>query len=129
MNVLEIIDSFSTDNPSAPFAQMRDEMLQAAGLYTTAGEPDAVEQFRYRYKEASDIVFPASSAYLKLCHALDENFTSFSLSLTELDKLRALDLEANQYMVLNNYGNDENVSRPCGISINFCTHARSRNLH
>ena len=89
-------ESFATDNPGSLVAQMREEMLQAIGPDTPAGDPDAVERFSALYKDASAIVFPATSAYLAVCHALNEYSTSHSLSSIDLEILRAIDLEAHR---------------------------------
>ena len=45
MTVLEGIESFATDNPESPVARMREEMLQAIGPDTLAGDPDSVKRF------------------------------------------------------------------------------------
>ena len=106
MAVLEGIESFATDKPESPVARMREEMLQAIGPDTPAGDPDAVERFSALYKNASNIVFPATSAYLTVCHALNEYSTSHSLYSIELDILRDIDLEAHRNQVLDTFRND-----------------------
>ena len=106
LTVLEGIESFATDNPESPVARMREEMLQAIGPDTLAGDPDSVKRFCDLYNDASDIVFPATSAYLAVCHALHEYSTSHSLYSIELDILRAVDLEAHRNQVLVTFRND-----------------------
>ena len=106
MAVLEGIESFATDNPGSLVAQMRKEMLQAIGPDTPAGDPDAVERFSALYKDASAIVFPATSGYLAVCHALNEYSTSHSLSSIDLEILRAIDLEAHRNQILDAFRND-----------------------
>ena len=64
------------------------------------------ERFCDLYNDASDIVFPATSAYLAVCHALHEYSTSHSLYSIELDILRAVDLEAHRNQVLVTFRND-----------------------
>lgn len=104
--VLDGIESFATDNPSSPVVQMHEEMLRAIRPDIPPGNPDSVERFSDLYNRASAIVFPASSAYLAACHALNEYSTSHSLSSIELDVLRAIDLEAHKNQVLGTFRND-----------------------
>ena len=106
MAVLEGIESFATDNPESPVAGMRQQMLQAIGPNTADGDPEAIERFSALYKDASDIVFPATSAYLAVCHTLNEYSTSLSLYSIELDILRAIDLEAHRNHILDTFRND-----------------------
>ena len=106
MDVMDGIESFAIDNPRSQVAQMREEMLQAIGPDTPAGDPDAIGRFSAKYKDASAIVFPATSAYLAVCHALHEYSTSHSLSLIDLEILRAIDLEAHRNQVLDTFRKD-----------------------
>ena len=80
--------------------------MQAIGPVTPAGDPDAVERFSALYKDASGVVFPATSAYLAVCHALHEYSASHSLSSIDLEILRAIDLEGHRNQVLDTFRND-----------------------
>ena len=106
IDALDGIESFVTENPDSPVARMHKEMMQAIGPDLPAGDPDAVERFNALYKDASDIVFPATSAYLAVCHALHEYSTSHSLSSIDLEILRAIDLEADRNQILDTFRND-----------------------
>ena len=104
--VLDGIESFATNNPNSPVAPMREEMLQAIGPDIPAGDPAAVARFSYLYKNASDLVFPATGAFLTACHDLNEYSSSHSLSSIDLDTLRAVDLEAHRHPILDTFRND-----------------------
>ena len=105
IDVLDGIETFATDNPDSSVVRMREEMMQAIGPDIPAGDPDAVERFEALYTDASDIVFPATSSYLAVCHALNEYSNSHSLSSIELDILRAIDEEAHRNHVLDTFRN------------------------
>ena len=116
ITVLEGIESFATDNPMSSLYKIWKDMLDALGPDKPAGDPETVKRFRSLYKEASDIVFPATNAYLKVCHALNQISTSYSLSLIELDILQDTDLKAHCDSVLDTFRNDlkyklDNVSQ------------------
>ena len=104
--VLDGIESFATRNPNSAVARMREEMLQAIGPDTPAGDPGAVARFSDLYKNASDLVFPATGAFLTACHDLNEYSSSHSLSSIDLDTLRAVDLEAHRNPILDMFRND-----------------------
>ena len=62
--VLEGIESFATDNPESQVVWMWNEMLRAIGPNTPAGNRESIVRFSTLYKDASDIVFPSTSAYI-----------------------------------------------------------------
>ena len=104
--VLDDIESFATSNPNSAVARMREEMLQAIGPDIPAGDPGAVALFSDLYKNASDLVFPATGAFLTVCHDLNQYSSSHSLSSIDLDTLRAVDLEAHRNPILDTFRND-----------------------
>lgn len=106
IDVLDGIESFVSENPDSPVARIHKEMMQAIGPDIPAGDPEAVERFSARYRDASAIVFPATSAYLAVCHALHEYSTSHSLSSIDLELLQAIDLEAHRNQILDTFRND-----------------------
>ena len=105
-DVLEGIESFATNNPNSAVASMREEMLQAIGPDVPAGDPAAVARFSDLYKNASDLVFPTTEAFLRACHALHGYSSSHSLSSIDRDTLRAVDLEAHRHPILDKFRND-----------------------
>jgi len=100
IDVLEGIESFAARNPHSCVARMHGEMLQAIGPDIPAGDPGAVARFSELYKSASDLVFPATAAFLAACHGLRGYSSSHSLSSIDLGTLRAVDLEAHGDPVL-----------------------------
>lgn len=100
IEVLDGIESFALNNPDSQVAQIRDDMLTAIGPHAPAGDPEAIKRFSDLYKTASDTVFPATAAFLNVCHFLNEYSSSHSLSAIDLKTLRAIDLEAHCDRVL-----------------------------
>ena len=103
IDVLEGIEVFANGNPGSPVAQMQKQMLAAIGPDATAGDPQTVSRFSDLYRSASDIVFPATCAFLTACHAVNEVASSHSLSAIDLATLRAIDLEAHRNSVLDTF--------------------------
>ena len=95
IDVLEGIESFAARNPHSNVARMHGEMLKAIGPHIPAGDPGAVARFCELYKSASDLVFPATAAFLSACHGLSGYSSSHSLSSIYLETLQAVDLEAH----------------------------------
>ena len=94
--VLEGIESFAADNPNSPVAKMRAEMLRTIASDTEAGDSQAVSRFSELYSDATRIVFPAASAFLSVCHSVNQYSSSHTLSAIDLATLRAVDLEAHR---------------------------------
>ena len=101
--VLDGIESFATDDPDGSVARMHEEMLQAIGLDVPAGNLGAVARFSGLYRDASELVFPATTAFLTVCDDLGEYSSSYSLSSIDLDTLRAVDLEAHSNPILDRF--------------------------
>ncbi len=87
--VLEGIEAFAADNPDSPVAQTHEEMLRTIAPDVTAGGPQTVSRFSELYENAYDSVFPATRAYLKVRHEVDEISSSHSLSVFDLETLHA----------------------------------------
>ena len=101
--VLEGIESFATGNPDSSVAQMHEEMLSAIAPDVAAGDPQTVSRFSELYDSAYDAVFPATRAYLKVRHEVDEISSSLSLSVFDLVTLHAFDLEAHRNDILGTF--------------------------
>ena len=101
--VLEGIESFATGNPDSSVTQMHEEMLSAIAPDVAAGDPQTVSRFSELYDSAYDAVFPATRAYLKVRHEVDEISSSLSLSVFDLVTLHAFDLEAHRNDILGTF--------------------------
>lgn len=106
IRVLDGIEAFANDHPGSPVALLWQKMVEAIGPGIPAGEAAYVERFTALYKEAGDIVFPATGAFLAALHELSEYSASHSLSVIEEDFLRAVDLEAHGNPDLNRLRED-----------------------
>ena len=95
IKILEGIESFAADNPKSAVARLQADMLQAIGSDTVAGDPHTVSCFNELYEQAYEIVFPATRAYLKICHDVNEIASAHSLSAIELDTIHCLDIAAH----------------------------------
>ena len=104
--VLDGIESFAINNPDSAVARMREEMLQAFAPDVPAGDPGAVARFSDLHKNASDLVFPATGAFLRACHDLNAYSSSHSLYSIDLDTLQAVDLEAHDHPIVDSFRND-----------------------
>ena len=106
INVLEGIERFAGDNPDSLVAQMHREMIAVIGPDATADDPEVVSRFGDLYRDASNIVFPASNAFLAASHAVGELTHSHSLAAVDLATLQVIDLEAHVNPVLDTFRND-----------------------
>ena len=95
IEVLEGIDSFAAQEPNSTVAKLKADMLQAIGPDADAGHPHTVSRFNASYEKAYDTVFPATRAYLKISHAVNEIASAYSLSAIDLEILRSFDLSAH----------------------------------
>jgi len=106
IEVLEGIESFAIDNPGSPVARMREDMLQAISSNSVAGDPQTVSRFSDLYEKAYGMVYPATRAYLKVYHNVDEISSSYSLTAINLDDLRTFDLKAHKNNDLDAFRNE-----------------------
>ena len=101
--ILDGIESFATDNPDSHVAEIRRNMLRAIEPDTSASDPNTAACFSDLYKKACDIVYPATTAFLDTCNAVNELSSNHSLSSMGLEELRAIDRKAHQDTVLNTF--------------------------
>jgi len=106
IEVLEAIEAFALARPNSQVTQMRADMMQVIGPDSPAGAPEAIKRFKRLYEQASDIVFPATQAFLRVSHALGGYSNSHSLSAIDLETLRAIDQEAHRNPALKRLRND-----------------------
>ena len=104
--VLDGIESYADEHPKSNVAQIHQEMIRAIGPNVPAGDPEAVAQFSDLYKKASDLVFPATEAFLTVRKNLDELFSSYSAAPIDLDTLRVVDMEAHSDATLDELRNN-----------------------
>ena len=94
-SLLEAFEARATKAPASRVAVIHSELiakLTDAPLATEAAERDA---FRLLYDEATQLVFPATTAFLRHRHALHDFTTSYSLSQVDLNSLRGIDIAAH----------------------------------
>ena len=101
IEVLEGIESFAIDNPGSPVARMREGMLQTIISNSVAGDPQTVSRFSDLYEKAYGMVYPATRAYLKVYHNVDEISSNHSLAIIDLRTPQTIDLKANSNDILN----------------------------
>lgn len=111
--ILDGIESFATDNPDSRVARIREDMLRMIGPDIRASDPNAASFFPDLYRKSCDIVYPATSAFLDTCNAVNAVSSNHSLSSMGSEELRAIDRKAHQDAVLDKFRTEliENLRR------------------